>query len=195
MIHSDWHRQIKDYQPAQKWYRHIAKRAAVAIIIKEGVDSELSLLMIQRAEYAHDRWSGQMAFPGGKQDPQDTNILATAKRELKEELALDNHLSLLGRLSDINARSSKPMEKAMVITPFVFMATHELAPVNNVEVAKTLWIPVAHFAESNRKTLAFRGKELPCFYYNDHCIWGLSLMMIDEMTSQLIHKNNNYYHS
>ncbi len=167
----------------KKWFRCLVKRAAVAIILREEV-GELEILMIQRAEHEKDRWSGQMGFPGGKQDLGDLSIQVTAERELFEELSIgSNDLALLGRLSDINARSHKPMQQAMVITPFLFASSGALEPVKNEEVADVLWVPLSLFNEKNRQLMRRFGRDLPCYYYQGKCIWGLSLMMIDELNA------------
>lgn len=169
--------------PQKKWFRHLTRRAAVAILLQE-TPGGLSLLMIRRAVHEKDRWSGQMGFPGGKQDAEDTSIEQTALRELREELGVHtSSLRLLGRLSDINARSQHTLIQPMVITPFVYAVIGEISITPNYEVADVVWIPQAHFNHENRKTLTAYNRSLPCYYYRDKCVWGLSLMMIDELFS------------
>ena len=52
-------------------------------------DPSWRLLFIRRARHAHDRHSGEVAFPGGRTDPGDPDPVATALRETEEELGLD----------------------------------------------------------------------------------------------------------
>jgi len=60
---------------------------------------EWKLLFIRRSVYEGDRHSGQVAFAGGKREPQDRDIRATALREAEEELGIQpQHLELLGSL-------------------------------------------------------------------------------------------------
>src|SRR4051794_2607435 len=60
--------------------------AAVVIPVYRSNDGELHILMILRNPAGlHD---GQIAFPGGKHDPEDETMLDTALREVREELGL-----------------------------------------------------------------------------------------------------------
>jgi len=52
-------------------------------------EGDPEILFIKRAGRSGDRWSGHVALPGGKRDAQDTDDLAAAIRETKEEVGLD----------------------------------------------------------------------------------------------------------
>ena len=41
-------------------------RAAVALVLRPGDAGELELLLIKRADYEGDPWSGHVALPGGR---------------------------------------------------------------------------------------------------------------------------------
>lgn len=47
------------------------------------------VLFIKRASRAGDRWTGHVALPGGKRDPEDADDQAAAVREASEEIGLD----------------------------------------------------------------------------------------------------------
>jgi 8-oxo-dGTP pyrophosphatase MutT (NUDIX family) len=175
------------YRPRKKWWRRFAKRSAVAIILRQ-TEQGVEALMIKRAEFEGDPWSGHMAFPGGRLEPEDSTSLATARRETLEEIGFDTHQhsDYLGRLSDVTARTRKGPQ-AMVVSPYLFQANSipELV-LDEEEVADVLWVPLQHFANhQNREVMDWdvRGKPitLPCYFYQQERIWGLSLMMLDEL--------------
>lgn len=180
------------FKADKKWYRSLAQRAAVCLIVAERPQLGACLLMIQRAEHNGDPWSGQMAFPGGKHETDDAHITQTAMREFEEELGTaSNALQRFGRLSDILARPYRLQQKPMVVSPLLFECQTELQFSPNQEVADVLWIPISHFLHTgNRQRMTWQrgGMELdlPCYFYQGKRIWGLSLMMIDELTGKLL---------
>jgi 8-oxo-dGTP pyrophosphatase MutT (NUDIX family) len=162
------------------------RRAAVAAILRPGATGP-ELLFIHRAEDPRDPWSGHMAFPGGKVDVGDADAHAAALRETREEVGLDLETDALplGRLSDVRAVGrGRPL--SLVISPFVFelQTTPELK--TNHEVETVVWVPVAFLADrANRETMPYRryglALDLPCYRYDGHLIWGLTLGMADDM--------------
>lgn len=189
---------VADVRRALVTFRHsrvplsgLMRQAAVAAILRDA-PAGAELLFIRRAEHPRDPWSGHMAFPGGRVDRSDTDTLAAARRETREEidLDLDRHATLLGPLSHVPAMAhGKPMP--LVIAPFVF-ELHEPAPAFALsdEVQEVLWVPVAFFREpKNRTTMEWRkvglGMTLPCYHFEGRVIWGLTLKMVDELMSLL----------
>ena len=158
----------------------------MCIILDQQPDG-LHMLMIQRAEHPNDPWSGQMGFPGGKQDLNDANITITALREASEELSISaDAIKRVGRLSDILARPYRAFKPAMTVTPIIFAANDQLSPSANHEVQDWLWLPLDFFQDQqNRQAMQIEkaglSHELPFYEFANKRVWGLSLMMIDEL--------------
>lgn len=177
---------MEGYRARKKWYRYLCHRSAVALILREH-EQGLDVLMIKRAEREGDPWSGHMAFPGGRLDKTDRHGLAAAKRETWEEIGLSSEAygHCFGRLSDISTRPHSG-KRPMVISAYVF-GIEMVPPLTlNHEVAEVIWIPVSFLADrANRDTMTWeRGRlslKLPCYFYQGQRIWGLSLMMLDEL--------------
>ena len=113
-------------------------KAAVAVILSPDPDS---ILLIRRAEREGDRWSGQIAFPGGRWSPGDADLAATARRETREEVGLDLEAEpVLATLDDLAPRT--PVLPPIVVRPYVFAvrAPSPLRP--NSEVAGAWWVPL-----------------------------------------------------
>lgn len=80
------------------------------------------ILYIKRASRSSDRWSAQVAFPGGRQEPDDENSLYTAMRETWEEVGIDlaekKDFLEVGRLDDREITTSLGKRLLMVLSPF-----------------------------------------------------------------------------
>ena len=101
-------------------------------------DTGLTVLLTQRTAHLSSH-SGQVAFPGGKADPEDADATDTALREAEEEIGLDRHLvDILGRMPVYTTGS------AFIVTPVVGLvqATLRLTP-NPHEVADVFEVPLA----------------------------------------------------
>jgi len=161
-------------------------RAAVAAILRPA-DRGPELLFIHRAADPRDPWSGHMAFPGGKVEASDRDAMAAALRETREEVGLDLEVSglALGQLSDVRAIGrGRPL--SMVISPFVFELPTTPKLRTNYEVETVVWVPVSFLADhGNREMMPYErygmSLELPCYRYNGHLIWGLTLGMADDL--------------
>lgn len=177
---------LASHRPGRKWLKGLRKRAAVALILQLH-EGELCVLMIRRAEHDSDPWSGHMAFPGGRLEPDDANGLEAAKRETQEEVGL--HLGTrepcIGRLSELNAVNRR-FRSGLIITPYVFRLNRRVNFHPNHEVAEVVWVPLEFLLNTdNREQMTWeRGGiklRLPCYFYEDRRIWGLSLQMLDEL--------------
>ena len=158
-------------------------RAAVALVLRAGAQ-DIELLLIRRAEHPLDPWSGQMAFPGGRAEPGDADLAATAVRETREEIGLDLDRGgeRLGRLDEVRAMARmRPMDLA--ITPYVFRLTRDAEVRLGGEVTSVHWLPLgALLGAEVRSTMDYvhEGTALrfPCVRVDELVIWGLTYRML-----------------
>lgn len=161
-----------------------ARRAAVAVVVRArrpapgASGAGPDVLLIKRAAYEGDPWSGHVALPGGRQEAGET-LVETVVRETREETAIDLSRSarLLGRLDDVQPRSI--MRPRLVITPFVAALTTDTAIATSEEVAEAFWVPVSVLqdpAASRSVVLELGGgpRTVPSFSYRGYVIWGLT---------------------
>jgi 8-oxo-dGTP pyrophosphatase MutT (NUDIX family) len=161
--------------------------AAVAIALHEG-DEGLEALFIHRAVRAGDTWSGQIAFPGGRREPSDADLLATAIRETHEEIGVDlTDVERLGTLDDLHPRT--PVLPPVVVRPFVFALTTRPTITLNPEVQDAFWVPFRALQAPGVRgeiTIDHPGiprQVLPAYSLGNRTIWGMSERILTPLIS------------
>ena len=166
-------------------------RAAVAIVVRDGTDGP-EVLLIRRADHPGDAWSGHMAFPGGREDPQDEDLLATAIRETFEEVGLDLGQAgrLLGQLAPLPAIArGRPV--GMTIVPFIFELVADAELLYSDEVAEAVWVPLDPLLQGQLQTTFAVDREggerveLPAHDVGGRVVWGLTYRMLDSLLELL----------
>lgn len=158
--------------------------AGVTLVLRAA--DEVELLLIERVERAGDPWSGHMALPGGRREPADRDLLATALRETEEEvaIALDPGRHLLGALDEVHPASRRL--PAMVIAPWVATVGPEVEAVPDpAEVAAAVWVPLSHLADDaalSEVLIELEGgpSAFPAYRYRDYQIWGLTFRILEQ---------------
>lgn len=156
--------------------------AAVAIVRAGETDS---ILLIRRAERDNDPWSGHWSLPGGRRDPADADLLATALRELDEECGvclergqLEAELPLA-----VARRRSGPF---VPVAPFLFRVERELPATPDLEEAvEAVWLPLAVLLDPARHRLmpvpGWPAHVLfPAVDLNGVPLWGFTYRLLTE---------------
>jgi len=182
----DWVRQrLADHAPTRIDPAAAPRRAAVAIVMRELEAPDCcEMLFIHRSENRDDPWSGHMAFPGGRIEPEDLSPLHAAKRETLEEIGVDlESAELLGELDEVRASAGGTVIP-LAISPFVFRLTGPVAiRCNPDEVDAVLWVPLRKLldpASAGAVSYELAGQRfaLPCFRIAERVIWGLTYQMV-----------------
>ena len=162
-----------------------AKKAGVLLFCypKNG---SMHISLIKRADYKGVH-SGQISFPGGKQEKVDNSLWDTALRECNEELGT-NLISTdpLMSLSPIYVPPSN-----FIVNPYVVSSTNY--PVFNPdqrEVSRHLQLPLNvlidfEIVERKLKHGSAAGTTVPCFVFDEHLIWGATAMILFEFKNFL----------
>jgi len=154
-----------------------ARPAAVALVLSEG-RAGLATLLIRRAERPGDPWSGQIALPGGRSEPQDADLLATAVRETREETGLDLAAAeRLGVLDDLYPRT--PVLPPVVVRPYVFAIPPEPRLTLSEEVDTAFWVPLARLRDASvQRTISLdilgTARTFPAYVLGEHVVWGMT---------------------
>ena len=169
-------------------YAKTFKESAVAVVLFEE-NKVYKCLLLQRHEYEGNH-SGQVCFPGGKQDEADEDLLATALRECWEETGIcSDQLKLIGELTPVFIPVS-----LHYVMPFVFFhqsklivqpdpyevkdyfsfSLEELLIKSNM---KRTEVPI-----SSSKTLP----NVPYFHLENKVVWGATAIMLNELKTILL---------
>jgi 8-oxo-dGTP pyrophosphatase MutT (NUDIX family) len=151
--------------------------AAVALLLRSA-HQDLEILLVKRARSVKDPWSGQMAFPGGKRDTRDRNLLQTAIRETFEETSIDlyNGSCILGALD--NTRSGA--EPNLLVVPFVILLKEDPTIKLSRELVEHLWVPLKSLLACKR-TARMPFGNTPAYVVKGHVVWGLTYRILEQL--------------
>lgn len=166
-----------------------AKPSAVLVLLFPK-QTEWNVLYIQRAKDGHAH-SGQIGFPGGKQEPDDADLKSTALREAQEEVGLiSREVEIIGQLTPLYIPVSN-----FNVYPFVGLANEAIHyNLQKKEVDRILEIPVTKLLHADLKTIvevtspADRTfvRKVPAYQLDhDAILWGATAMITSELEAIL----------
>jgi 8-oxo-dGTP pyrophosphatase MutT (NUDIX family) len=152
--------------------------APAAVLVPVVLRAEPTVLLTRRTEHLTHH-AGQVSFPGGRVEPEDTDIVATALRETEEEIGLSRRqVEVLGYLDPIVTITG------FRVTPVVALIapTFELR-LDQREVAEAFEVPlrfVLDVRNAQRRAREFRGRlrHYHVFEFDRREIWGATASML-----------------
>jgi len=161
--------------------------SAVLVPLVE-MDGRTHVLFIKRPETMSTH-KGEIAFPGGKNDPAvDHDLRATALREAREEIGLDpGAVEIVARLGGVATAASR-----FTITPYVgFLAgPPDLVP-NPGEVVRVLQVPLAELLDASlfheERWDGFQ-RDMSVYFFElaDETVWGATARILTDLLTRLV---------
>lgn len=153
--------------------------AAVTIVLREGRQA-IETLLIERTERATDPASGQVALPGGHVDDGDGSLLATALRELEEEVGL-TRADLRDGPRFVGASEASRFRLVVGVFAAALGPDGRAPSVRSAnEVAHVFWLPrsaLATTARVHRETVQGY-TEVNATVFEGHVLWGFTRRVI-----------------
>ena len=128
--------------------------------------------------------AGEISFPGGKFDDNDSDLLETALRETSEEIGLTiTKDQVIGQLDPVITLNS-----GFLIFPFVTILESIPTLSANAEVEKIFHIPLEPFLKTAAKDPDPNHniiQEMFTFEYQNQIIWGASARILKQIKNYL----------
>ena len=172
---------LRNYSPHLLPFNQDYPEAAVLVPITRSDDPEVVLTLRASGLSTH---SGEVAFPGGRRDPEDSDLVHTALREAQEEIGLPPGLvEMVAPLSTLVSRHG------IQVTPYVGVVPDfvEYQP-NDGEIAAVFAVPLTFFRADPRETthrIDYLGRSwyVPSYRFGEYKIWGLTAIMVVELVN------------
>lgn len=153
------------------------RSAAVLVPLVDRPDGFTVMLTQRSADLRHH--AGQISFPGGRVEPEDSSAQSAALREAEEEVGLPHdRVELLGTLDTYETRTG------FEIIPVVGLVTPPIAlRIDASEVAEVFEVPLAFIldpANHERHSRIYQGvrRQFYAMPFGDRYIWGATAGML-----------------
>jgi 8-oxo-dGTP pyrophosphatase MutT (NUDIX family) len=160
-------------------------RVPAAVLIAVTDRSEPGVILTQRPQSMR-KHPGQVAFPGGRMDLDDVDLIAAALREAEEEVGLlPSHLEIVGTLDIYRTITDYD------VTPVMAVAQPDLPLVANADEVEAIFeVPLTYLlnpANHLTKQVIYQGlqREYYEIFWEDRRIWGATAAMIVNLSRRI----------
>ena len=175
---------LEAHSLTDKHYKTQALDAAVLAAFTSG-GSEPELILTRRSHRMRSH-AGEVAFPGGKIEPGDRNLIETALRESEEEIGLKSeYVELIGQIDAMHSRQGVKVQPIVGLVD----STLDFRPCS-IELDAVFKVPVSVFYDpsaliTHRFEMNDNLVEMPAFKFQEFTIWGLTAAMIVNILNQV----------
>jgi 8-oxo-dGTP pyrophosphatase MutT (NUDIX family) len=154
--------------------------ASVLLLIYPDTNNHGSIVFIKRAVY-DGHHSGQISFPGGKQEPIDSTLAITALRESHEEIGITpKDIRIIGQLTNLYIPVSN-----FLVHPFIgYMTQSPNFIIDKKEVDYIIEFPLKDLLnleiKQMQKEFLDKTRIIPYFSVKNEIIWGATSMILNE---------------
>jgi len=161
-------------------------RKSAVLILFYPYQGEIYFPLILRPAYDGVH-SGQVAFPGGRYEKTDENLIRTALREAQEEIGLRlNDVKILGILTELFIPPSNfyvlPVVAAMPYRPDFFPDPREVEDIFEIKLKEISDVSIIGSSDIQVRGVSINA---PHYEVNGYKIWGATAMMISELLTVL----------
>jgi 8-oxo-dGTP pyrophosphatase MutT (NUDIX family) len=172
----DDHSLIQSLQQRLRFSTRV-KPAHAAVLIAITDESDPKVLLTRRSLYLNNH-AGEVSFPGGKRDPQDTSNIVVALREAYEETALNPFdVQLMGDLPMQKARSGMLVKPVVGLIPAEVKLIAQPSEIDRIFFASLSSLmkapPIPYEVRYAHQSLYF-----PSMRVENEIVWGLNARML-----------------
>ena len=166
-------------------------RLRAASVLVPIIATPIPKLILTKRSSALKHHPGQIAFPGGKVDPDDDGVVGAALREAEEEIGLtSDKVEVLGTLSSHETVTGFQVTPVLSLVDPVFQPVPELG-----EVAEVFEVPLTHVLDPARYVVEgrmWRGQMRRYFAvpFGPYYIWGATARMLRSLADRMGHEDH-----
>ena len=160
-------------------------RSAAVLVGLVPRDGTLQVILTKRSSKLKHH-PGQIAFPGGKVEDSDADVVAAALREAQEEVGMPPEMvEVLGQLPSHETVTGFTMTPELALVDDRFVATADPS-----EVAEVFEVPLAHLSDPNRfaiQSRRWRGQQRHYFTvpFGPYYIWGATARILRGLAERM----------